>query len=450
MRSRKREQPSERGLDAQPPLEIEYWPVDRPKDYPQNARKWTQKAITKVRTSIREFGFRQPVVVDVNDVIIIGHLRRRAARDEGLAQIPVHVAKELSPAQVRQLRLMDNRSHDEADWDLEKLAAEMKELASLDLDLSFTGFDKAEFVQFIAGVGETDPDDVPAAPAVPTAKTGDLWLLGDHRLLCGDCTDPSVLERLLGGRQPTLLVTDPPYGISLDSEWRDRQRYNKLAPAEASYMKHRTEGHGETTVSGDTRADWSAVFEMVPSIQVAYVWHASIWTREVLNGLERIGFLYPQQIIWDKGMVIPGRTHYWFCHEPCWYVRKKNAPWFGKPGWESLTVWKAPSPKQLMSGSKEEKFDHPTQKPVELMTKSIVNHLEPGGIVWEPFGGSGTTLMAAQMTERACCCTELEPKYVDVIIDRWQRFTKGIATLDGDGRTFEEIAAERKAAEVTA
>lgn len=143
--------------EAQPPLEIEYWPVGRPVDYPQNARKWTQKAIAKVRTSIREFGFRQPVVGDVNGVIIIGHLRRRAARDEGLETIPVHVAKELSPEQVRQLRLMDNRSHDEAEWDLELLSAEMKELAAMDLDLSLTGFEQAEFVSFMAGINAGDP-----------------------------------------------------------------------------------------------------------------------------------------------------------------------------------------------------------------------------------------------------------------------------------------------------
>jgi DNA modification methylase len=431
--------------EAQSPMNIEYWPLDRPQDYPKNARKWSQKAIDKVATSLREFGWRQPIVCDEHDVIIIGHLRRQAARQEGFTEVPVHVAAGLTPAQVRQLRLMDNRSHDEAEWDNDRLMEEMKELAAMELDLSLTGFDKAEFVSFLAGMGNTDPDEVPPVPEVATSRTGDLWLLGEHRLLCGDCTDPVALERLLGGRKPTLLVTDPPYGISLDMEWRDRAGMNGLAAAQPSYMRSRDGNPGYTgaTVSSDTRADWSQVFELVPSIQVAYVWHASVFTREVLNGLERIGFLYPQQIIWNKGRTVPCRTHYWYQHEPCWYVRKKNAPWFGKGGNANATVWDAVSPKFIFGGSKEERCDHPTQKPVDLMVKSIVNHLEPGGLVWEPFGGSGTTLIAAEMMERVCCCTELEPKYIDVIIDRWQGFTGREATME-DGRTFAEISAERR------
>ena len=161
-------------------------------------------------------------------------------------------------------------------------------------------------------------------------------------------------------------------------------------------MKHRTEGHTETTISGDTRADWSEAFELVPSLQIAYVWHASVFTREVLDGLLRIGFLYPQQIIWNKGRTVLTRTHYWYQHEPCWYVRKKNAPWFGKAG-ENSTIWDSPSPKFIMGGSDEEKFDHPTQKPVDLMRRPILNHTKRGELVYEPFlgqrhhaGGRGT------------------------------------------------------------
>jgi DNA modification methylase len=169
-----------------------------------------------------------------------------------------------------------------------------------------------------------------------------------------------------------------------------------------------------------------------------------VFTREVLNGLERIGFLYPQQIIWNKGRTVLTRTHYWYQHEPCWYVRKKNAPWYGVAG-KCSTIWDAESPKFIMGGSDEEKFDHPTQKPVELMKRSIVNHILPGRSYYEPFGGSGTTLAAAEATKRVCCCTELEPKYVDVIVKRWQKFTGRDATLEADGRTFAAVAAERLA-----
>jgi DNA modification methylase len=250
------------------------------------------------------------------------------------------------------------------------------------------------------------------------------------------------VARLLAERKPRLMVTDPPYGIELDSEWRDRAGLNGHGPAEASYMKKRTAGHHETSISGDTRADWSEAFAIVPSLEVAYVWHASKFTREVLDGLLRIGFLHHQQIIWNKQRTVLTRTHYWFQHEPCWYVRKKNAPWFGKAG-ENSTIWDSPSPKFIMGGSDEDKFDHPTQKPVELMRRPILNHLRRGELVYEPFLGSGTTLAAAELTERVCYGIELDPKYIEVVIQRWQQLTGKEAKLDGDGRTFGEIKAER-------
>jgi len=290
---------------------------------------------------------------------------------------------------------------------------------------------------------EEKANAAPPVPQSPASRLGDLWLLGPHRVLCGDATSPEAVVQLLGERKPRLMVTDPPYGIELDSEWRDRAGINTCGRAEPSYMKKRTEGHTETTISGDTRADWSEAFELVPSLEVAYVWHASQFASEVLAGLLRIGFLHHQQIIWNKGRSVLTRTHYWFGHEPCAYVRKKNAPWYGKPG-ENSTVWNSPSPKFIMGGSAEEKFDHPTQKPIELMRKPILNHLRRGELVYDPFLGSGTTLAAAELTERVCYGMELDPKYIDVIVQRWQSLTNKIATLDGDGRTFDEIAQERR------
>jgi DNA modification methylase len=207
-------------------------------------------------------------------------------------------------------------------------------------------------------------------------------------------------------------------------------------------MKQRSDGHQQTSISGDTRADWSEAFALVPSLQVSYVFHASAFTREVLDGLLRIGFLHHQQIIWDKGRTVLTRTHYWFQHEPCWYVRKKNAPWYGKAG-ENSTIWTSPSPKFIMGGSREEKFDHPTQKPVELMRRPILNHTRVGELVYEPFLGSGTTLAAAEATQRVCYGVELDPKYADVVIQRWQKLSGAQATLEGAARTFEAIAAER-------
>ena len=423
-------------------LAVETWPIERVIPYFRNARKMPEAAVEKVAASLRTFGWRQPIVVDREGVIIVGHTRLAAAKRLGMTEVPVHVAENLTPEQVRAYRLADNRTHEETDWDLGLLAVELSDLAAMSVDLASTAFSGAEIDRLLASTDDERANEVPPLPATPVTRTGDLWLLDQHRVLCADSTSPDAVARLLGDRKPKLMVTDPPYGISLDSEWRDRAGLNGKGAAEPSYMKTRTEGHTETTISGDTRADWSEAFALVPSLEVAYCWHASIYTSEVLAGLLRIGFLYPQQIIWNKGRIVLTRTHYWYQHEPCWYVRKKNAPWFGKAG-ENSTIWDSPSPKFIMGGSDEEKFDHPTQKPVDLMRRPILNHTVRGELVYEPFLGSGTTLAAAQLVERVCVGSELDPKYVDVVVQRWQQLTGKKATLDGDGRSFEEIASER-------
>ncbi len=426
-------------------MEIALWPIDKPIPYSRNARQISDAAVAKVAASIKEFGFRQPIVVDVEGVVVAGHTRLLAARRLGLATVPVHVAANLTPAQIKAYRLMDNRSHEEAEWDLELLPLELADLKTLDFDLGLTGFNERELGELLGFPrGLTDEDAVPEAPENPVSKPGDLWLLGDHRVLCADATSPEAVARLLGARKPFLMITDPPYGIELDSEWRDRAGLNGCGPAEASYMKHRTECHINTSISSDTRADWSEAFALVPSLEVAYVWHASKFTREVLDGLLRIGFLHHQQLIWNKGRTVLTRTHYWFQHEPCWYVRKKNAPWYGEPG-KCSTIWDSPSPKFIMGGSDEEKFDHPTRKPVELMRRAILNHTRRGELVYEPFLGSGTTLAAAELTGRICLGLELDPKYADIAVQRWQSLVNKKAILDGNGRTFDEVAAAKEA-----
>ena len=184
----------------------------------------------------------------------------------------------------------------------------MQELNAADFDLSLTGFDPGEIDGLRAIPGEERAHAAPPLPEIPVSRVGDLWICGKHRVLCGDALRAEDVARLLGDRKPILMVTDPPYGIELDSEWRDRAGLNAHGLAEPSYMKHRTEGHTETTISGDTRADWSVAFELVPSLQVAYVWHASRFACEVLDGLLRIDFVYYQQIIWDKGRTVLTRT----------------------------------------------------------------------------------------------------------------------------------------------
>lgn len=433
-------------------LHVQIWHIDKLVFYARNPRK-NDAAVDRMCSSIREFGFKIPVLARSDGEVVDGHLRLKAARKLAswpggdINGIPVILCDEWTPQQVKAFRLMVNRSVAWADWDEELLSLELQELNAAEFDLSLTGFDPGEIDGLLAIPDEERANAAPPLPENPVSRLGDLWICGDrrnpHRVLCGDATSPDVVARLLGDRKPLLMVTDPPYGIELDSEWRDRAGLNGHGAAEPSYMKKRTAGHNETTISGDTRADWSEAFELVPSLQAAYVWHASKFTREVLDGLLRIGFLHHQQIIWDKGRTVLTRTLYWFQHEPCWFVRKKNAPWFGKAG-ENSTIWASPSPKFIMGGSDEAKYDHPTQKPVDLMRRPLLNHLKRGEAVYDPFLGSGTTLAAAELTERVCYGIELDPKYVDVSVKRWQELSGQKAKLDGDGRTFDEIAAERQ------
>lgn len=426
-------------------MKIEIRPLAEIRPYANNARKIPRRAVDKVAASLLEFGWRQPIVVDRDGVIVVGHVRLLAAQKLGWIEAPVHVADNLTPEQIRAYRLMDNRSHDEADWDLKLLAPELAELQSMSFDLNLTGFNVDEIDTLLCKpLDEETANQAPALPDVAVTQPGDVWLMDSHRLICGDATSAEVVARLLRDLKPLLMVTDPPYGIELDSEWRDRAGLNGYGPAEPSYMKHRTAGHTATRISGDTRADWSEAFALVPSLEAVYVWHASIHASEVLAGLRRIAFEYPQQIVWNKGRTVLTRSHYWYQHEPCYYLRKKNAPWYGKPG-ENSTIWDSPSPKFIMGGSNEQKYDHPTQKPIELMRKPILNHLRRGELVYDPFLGSGTTLAAAEVTNRVCCGMEIDPKYVDVAVLRWQSLSGKEATLEGDGRSLAQVKSERLA-----
>jgi len=398
---------------------IETWPLDRIKPYWRNARKIPKAAIDKVAASLKEYGWQQPIVVDRDGVIVAGHVRRLGALQLGWTEAPVHVATNLTPAQCRAYRLADNRSHEEAGWDNSLLSLELADLSALSFDLSLTGFGEAELGRFLPKSESEDTTDLleKADELLKKWKVerGQLWLIGKHRLVCGDCIDPDDLARAVGDYKPFILVCDPPYGVSLDMEWRDRAGHNDEGPANRSYMKLAMNGKG---ISGDTRADWSQAYELVPSLDVAYVWHATSHMVEVAAGLERIGFEIRQQIIWVKTVAAMSRSAYHWKHEPAWYaVRKgKGARWVGGHG--QFTTWEAASPKQIFGHSKEEKLPHPTQKPIDLMRIPIANHGESGDVVYDPFGGSGTTMAAAELADRICCCIEIEPRYCAIILER--------------------------------
>ncbi len=309
----------------------------------------------------------------------------------------------------------------------------------------------------LARAGLSDPDALPPLPeeAALYVRMGDQFCCGEHVVRCGDATNPDDVERLLAGAAPRLLATDPPYGVALDPTWRDAL-YNGLGPAARPYMRvptgagsdegtagaapvrRRSPGHRHTSISGDTRVDWSEAFALVPSLEVGYVWHAGVHAGEVAAGLQRIGFEIVAQIIWDKGLFAMGRSWYHWSHEPCWAVRKRGTavPFYGSR--DQATIWRAPSPKMIMAGSREEKEDHPAQKPVVLYETPIANHLRPGEALYDPFLGSGTALVAAERLGRRCYGMEIDPRYVQIAIERWQRFTGRPAervdgSSEGDG-----------------
>ena len=395
--------------------------------YARNPRR-NEKAIATVAASIAEFGWRQPIVVDEGMVILAGHTRLAAAQQLGLETAPVHIAKGLSEAQARAFRIMDNRSGENAEWDNELLGLELGDLLDAEFDLGLTGFTDEELNALINGLAEdgTGPqegeDDVPETPENPVSRPGDLWILGNHRLLCGDSTVATDVERVLDGVKPLLLVSDPPYGVEYDPGWR-----NKTGAA-------KTKRTGK--VLNDDRADWREAWALFPG-DVAYVWHGALHAATVAESLEAVGFNVRSQIIWAKDRLVLSRGDYHWQHEPCWYAVKKT----GKGHWagdrKQTTLW------QIANKDQDAKTVHGTQKPVECMRRPILNNSSPGQAVYEPFMGSGTTLIAAETSGRVCLGIELNPAYVDVAVERWQQFMGKAAVLDQDGRTFEEVRSGR-------
>jgi DNA modification methylase len=412
-------------------LAIEWWPIARPKPYPANARKLSTRAIETLAKSLKEFGWRQPIVVDLKDVIVAGHTRLLAAQACQMTQVPVHVARELTPAQIRAYRIMDNRSADETEWDMPTLEAELAELAVLEVDLSTTGFDEGELAEMLTPEGLEDEDEVLEVPAVPTTKVGDVWLLGKHRVVCGDATAADAVARACGPTKPALMVTDPPYGVDYDPAGRLDSGVNKPWQKTA-----------KDTVTNDSRAGWTPAWKLFAG-SVAYVWHSGLHAAEVQVSLQAAGFDVRAQIIWAKPVLVMSRGAYHWQHEPCYYAVRKGATatWAGDR--KQTTLWSVPNMHRTQGDVDEGHTVHSIQKPVELMRRPIVNHTKGGAAIYDPFLGSGSTLIACEKTGRVCVGLELAPAYVDVIILRWQAFTGNAATLEGDGRTFEKITAAR-------
>jgi DNA modification methylase len=364
--------------------------------HPQNSRKHTDKQVRSLAAAIKAFGFTQPVVTDGEDVILMGHARTLAAIDAGLTEIPRIRRADLTEAQARALVIADNRLHEMGSWDMTVLDAELHALMGEGIDLSLTGFTLA--APDVADPKAADEDDVPEAPEMPVCRAGDVWHLGPHRLWIGDSRDPAIIGPAMA-MKPVLMVTDPPYGVNYDPAWR----------ADALGMK----GVATGKVQNDHEADWTDVWLGFTG-PVAYVWHAGTHAHEVLQSLNAAGFEVRSQIIWDKGRPVIGRGHYHHAHEPCFYAVRQGekAPWRGPGG---LDVWQFTHRK---SGT-----GHGTQKPVEAMRRPIVAATRAGQVVFDPFMGSGTTLIAAASTGRIAAGVEIDPRYGDVAALRWAAYT---------------------------
>ncbi len=383
-------------------MQIAHWPTDQVKPYPNNPRK-NDDAVDAVVDSIRQFGFRVPIVVDRDGVVIAGHTRLKAAIKLGLAKVPVHVAADLTSEQAKALRIADNKVSELATWDEVLLAAELTELKGANVDLGGLGFDERELEKLLEPAGTeglTDPNATPDKPANPITAPGDLIILGRHRLLCGDSTSKAAVERLFAGQVPTLMVTDPPYGVEYDPQWR----------AEAGINKNRGKLGG---VANDDRADWTEAWRLFPG-DVAYVYHAGTFTSTVQHSLEAAGFVIRAQIIWAKDRLALSRGDYHWQHEPCWYAVRDGARSNRTDDRTQTTLWAIPSREDAGHG-------HGTQKPVECMERPLRNHL--ASQVYEPFAGSGTTVIACERTGRTCFAMEIDPGYCDVIVQRWEQFT---------------------------
>lgn len=405
-------------------LKVSYRSTSALIPYASNSRTHSDEQVAQIAASIHEFGWTNPIIVDDEGCIIAGHGRLLAAQRLGMKEVPVIELGHLSKAQRRALVIADNKLALNAGWDMDLLKIELGDLNIEGFDMSIIGFSLEELDKLLAPPAEaglTDPDEVPAAPKFPVAELGDVWLLDRHRLVCGDSTSADDVAKALNGVSPHLMVTDPPYGVNYDPSWRSKALKDGAKRAEGK-------------VQNDDKADWREAWALFPG-DVAYVWHAMKTSKIVYESLEACDFTIRSEIVWAKNRLVLSQGDYHPQHESCWYAVKKNAKGHWAAGRDQTTLWKIEHQKS--------ETGHGTQKPVEAMKRPIENNSSPGHAIYEPFSGSGTTIIACEMTGRTCHALELDPAYVDVAVERWQEFTGKQATLEGDGRTYDEIKASR-------
>jgi site-specific DNA-methyltransferase (adenine-specific) len=404
-----------------PAQSSELWPIEKITPYARNSRTHSDEQVAQIAASIREWGWTNPILVDEDGGLIAGHGRLLAARKLGLSQIPTMVAKGWSEAQKKAYVIADNKLALNAGWDLELLAVELGNLQGFNFDLQLTGFSEDELGKLLAEKteGNTDPDEIPEVPADPVTKPGDLWLMGKHRLLCGDSTSVGDMEKLTGGQLVDMWLTDPPYNVAYEGGTKDKLTIQNDNMDDEQFRAFLRDAY----VTADTVMKPGAVF---------YIWHADSEGYNFRGAARDAGWKVRQCLIWKKSSQVMGRQDFHWKHEPCLYGWKDGAAHLWANDRKQTTVMEFDKPSR--------NGEHPTMKPVTIFEYQLLNNTKGGDIVLDSFAGSGTTAIAAEKNGRVAHLMELDPRYCDVIVKRWQDFTGQAATLEGDGRTFDEIS----------
>jgi DNA modification methylase len=408
-------------------LTFETWPIEKCIDYARNPRK-NDHAVDKVASAIKEFGFRVPIVAKSDGLVVDGHLRLKAAKKIGMTEVPVILADDMSEAQIKAFRLSVNKVAEFAEWDVDLLKLEFADLQEQGFDLSLTGFETGEIANFLAEETEglTDEDAVPEVPAVPVTVEGDVWLLGRHRLMCGDSTSIDAVDKLMAGRKADMVFTDPPYALFGNS----------------TGVAGITDDNMVRSFFRDIMVNLKVTSKPYAHIYMCCDWHSAFSLEAVARSIE---LKAKNLCIWDKGDGGVGAM-YQQCYEMVWFF--DNSPTakttMGKTKAGVRTVQGKPNIWRVKRHMKDRV--HNAQKPVDLVRIPMGASSDSGDLVLDLFGGSGTTLIAAECEARASCSMELDPKYCDVIVKRWQEFTGQQATLEATGQTFADLTAKREAA----
>lgn len=405
---------------SNPADQVERWDITKLVPYARNSRTHSDEQIGQIAASIKEWGWTTPVLVDEDGSIIAGHGRTLAAQRLKMTEVPVMVAKGWSDAKKRAYVIADNKLALNAGWDNEMLALELGEIGDLGFDLDLTGFTSDEIAALIPEQiepGLTDPDDAPPLPENPRTRPGDIWVMGKHRLLCGDSTSMAAFDALMAGQLADLIFTDPPYGMSYDGG-RGKKKFGMIKNDDAK-------GADLIALVRDALATAKATCKEGASAYVCFPWRTY---AEFENAMQSCGMDINSCIVWDKKSVGLGHQDYRPQHEFIFY--SKGGQFYGDR--TQSDVW-------YMSRGSTGAYVHPTQKPVELVEKAIANSSKAGDAVIDCFGGSGSTMIACEKTGRHARLMELDPKYCDVIVKRWQDFTGKIATHAETGEPFAEV-----------